>query len=444
VPMMTTDTLSQIASMVEQQAGLVFRGRTLSRLADAVSERMSVIGSQDIAYYQHLLLANTTEMKELISLLTIGETRFFRHMPQFEALKNHIIRICNSVNRQNLQSIHLWSACCSTGEEAYSMAILLEEMAPVLDGIPATVLATDIDAKALAKAKQGVYSKKSLYKIPLGYRGYFKETEDSYEVKDHIRSKVVFRPFNLVSDPDYLISQRFEVIFCRNVFIYFNKDTVNKVVDRICSVLEPGGMFVPSPAELAMVANPDLILHPVEGGFFTKRRPIPHFYSQDTLYNYSAANHFDCSEVDSLRSQLEFLKKAKIAADLGDYTQVIDICSKLLALDSPRPEAYFMMALALIETDKPDDALTYLEKAINIEPQFALAHFWKAGLLCRAGRLEEGVEAYQKSVDSINEGGFAGLLPVIMDSIDMDEIKHMAEEYIKLFGMSTVPAKCAN
>ena len=192
-------------------------------------------------YYEHVV-ADTTgqELIALLDALTTNFTSFLREAAHFELLRKTIVPGLNG-------QIRIWSAACSTGEEPYTIAFsLLEELGMTAAG-RIHILASDISSRALAAAEQGAYAAERLKEFPKDWRSkYLLRGSDRWEgwfrVKPPIRQMIEFRRFNLMEQ--FRPAKPFHVIFCRNVMIYFNKETQEQLVNRFASCLEPGGYLL--------------------------------------------------------------------------------------------------------------------------------------------------------------------------------------------------------
>jgi chemotaxis protein methyltransferase CheR len=192
-------------------------------------------------YYEHVV-ADTTgeELIALLDALTTNHTSFFRETAHFDFLRRTIVPRLEG-------EIRIWSAACSTGEEPYTIAFsLLEEL-----GMPAAsrihVLASDISSRALTAAERGVYEADRLSGFPRDWPGKYllrgsDRSEGLFRVKPSIRRMIVFRRLNLMEP--FPPANPFQVIFCRNVMIYFDKETQGRLVNRLASCLEPGGYLL--------------------------------------------------------------------------------------------------------------------------------------------------------------------------------------------------------
>jgi chemotaxis protein methyltransferase CheR len=209
--------------------------------------RKSAFGSFD-EYYQHVVSDSTGEsLVNLIDALTTNHTSFFREPAHFDFLRKTFLP-----EWKDRGDIDIWSAACSTGEEPYSIAMcLLDELGPAPPG-KVHILATDISTRVLAKAGKGIYTADRFEGLPgLQLRRYWLRGEagwaGSYRAKKELRDRIEFRRLNLL-DPVPQIG-RFALIFCRNVMIYFDRPTQQRVVEHLAGCLEPGGYLLTGHAE---------------------------------------------------------------------------------------------------------------------------------------------------------------------------------------------------
>ena len=207
-------------------------------------KRLRTLGLPDFdAYLQYVSdKKNESEIKVMIESLTTNKTSFFRENPHFEFMRTTILPPL--IKRGS--GVRIWSAGCSSGEEPYSIAILLNEELPYLFRNKLRVLATDISALILEKARKGEYEKESLMDVPVPLREkYFTPVLSGpvpeYRVKDAIKDMVRFANLNLMAA--WPMKGNFDLIFCRNVMIYFDHETQQNLVRRFYDMLAPGGYF---------------------------------------------------------------------------------------------------------------------------------------------------------------------------------------------------------
>lgn len=197
-------------------------------------------------YLEHIRLDNSgKEVSQLINVLTTNHTYFYREPYHFDYLYNIVLPFLE--NNINNNDIRIWSAGCSSGEEAYTLAMILHEyFGDKIKNWDTKILATDISERALDKAKKGIYSKESISKLPVMWRyKYFDVIDKDYvEVNNDIKNNVIFRRFNLMEET-YPFKKKLHVIFCRNVMIYFDEYTKERLVNKFYyNTFEGGFLFI--------------------------------------------------------------------------------------------------------------------------------------------------------------------------------------------------------
>lgn len=186
--------------------------------------------------------------RKIIDAITTNETLFFRDSSPFEMFKYKIMP--ELIDRRSGAAgvmpipIRIWSAACSTGQEIYSLAIIIKELLPNLKRYNIKLLGTDISDEAIAKASYGHYNK---FEIDRGLdkekmQRYFTQNSNSWKIRDDIRAMVMFQKINLMNP--LMGIGRFDIVLCRNVAIYFNNEDRKKLFDRIAGVLEPDGYLI--------------------------------------------------------------------------------------------------------------------------------------------------------------------------------------------------------
>ena len=215
-----------------------------------------------------------SRIETLAYYLTVGETYFFREKRSFDALENHILKEFIQSRRGKEKRLRIWSAGCATGEEPYSIAILLSKMIPDIKDWNVTILATDINPRFLQKASDGLYTKWSFRGVPSEIKKrYFKLTEDGhYKILPEIKKLVKFIYLNLAEDsfPSLINdTNAMDIMLCRNVLMYFNSECQKKVIKKFYHSIIHGGWLVVSPSETSnvifsqfeMVSFPGAILY---------------------------------------------------------------------------------------------------------------------------------------------------------------------------------------
>lgn len=249
--------------LIATTLGLQVREQEQSILLHKLWKRVYALGLPSLeSYYQMLTSRQSaivkTEWRELINLLTVNESYFLRDQGQFSLLKRHVlpevIQRKQEVGSQSHKEIRIWSAGCSTGEEAYSLAILLKELLPGDQSWKLLILGTDLNENALDQAKQGIYSDWSFRLVDSNIqKTYFRRCRQGWEIDPSIRSMVTFQAGNLIQDGYPNVETEIhdlDLILCRNVFIYFSREAVATVLNRFYRALVPGGYLMTGHTEL--------------------------------------------------------------------------------------------------------------------------------------------------------------------------------------------------
>jgi chemotaxis protein methyltransferase CheR len=205
-----------------------------------VASRMRVTEQEGFEEYHRYLLSHPHEQQELRNALTINVTRFFRDPEVFEIIRREILpRLAARVKR-----VHIWVAGCSTGEEAYSMAILLHEASGLRGDLSGVIYATDIDNQALMRAKEGLYDARSMEDMDSGRikRHFARRDDGRYEVGGHLRELVRFRSHDLMTGIP--VSRLLDLVSCRNVTIYFSEGQKTELARMFHGSLRSGGYYV--------------------------------------------------------------------------------------------------------------------------------------------------------------------------------------------------------
>jgi chemotaxis protein methyltransferase CheR len=186
--------------------------------------------------------------KEVVEAMTTNETFFFRDKVPFEHLRDTILPALLQ-SRASRRSLRIWSAACSTGQEPYSIAMCLKEMAAQLAGWRIEIVGTDLSQEVLEKSRAGIYSQFEVQRgLPIQLLvKYFAQIGELWQINSELRGMVQYRQLNLLQDFSSL--GKFDVVFCRNVLIYFDQETKINIFDRIAKVIEPDGMLMLGAAE---------------------------------------------------------------------------------------------------------------------------------------------------------------------------------------------------
>ena len=237
-----SDYLLKFKKLIHKESGIFFDDSNMTILESRLKERLRLRKLNDFSEYYSLVLSDKKEMEELLDSVTTNLTKFFRNMRQFDSLRDIILPEIIERNR-NTKKIKVWSAGCSTGEEPYSIAMEIFNAIPNINLWNIIIIASDISLKSLMKAKAGYYPKERIEGFPDDYvKKYMIEEKEGYKVKDEIKFIVRFDYHNLKNDNG---ERDFDIIFCRNVIIYFDKQEQERIINHFYNCLKtPGYLFL--------------------------------------------------------------------------------------------------------------------------------------------------------------------------------------------------------
>ncbi|MDP3252761.1 MAG: CheR family methyltransferase [Hydrogenophaga sp.] len=239
--------LALVLKRLQDGTGHDFSQYKKSTLGRRINRRMGQHGLTDLPAYSQYLDQHPDEVKALFRELLINVTGFFRDAAVFDALKGQVLP-ARLANRAENEEIRVWVAGCATGEEAYSIAMVLREICDELHKAwPVQIYATDIDDEAIAVARTGLYPGNSVQHLGADrLRRFFIKEEGDYRVRKEIREMVVFAVQSVVKDPPFT---RLDLLTCRNVLIYFEPDLQERLIPVFHYALRPGGILCLSPSE---------------------------------------------------------------------------------------------------------------------------------------------------------------------------------------------------
>ena len=269
-PEISADQLSRICQLLYLRTGMLFNEQKRYYIERRVADRMRILGLDSVVSYLGMIISRPAETEALINAFTINETYFYREENQFAALSRSILPEVVSKRRPG-DLVRIWSFPCSTGEEPYSIAIWLLENWPLVDAWHVEIVGSDIDTDVIARAKRGRYGERALARLPSDVRDrYFgPETNLEREIIDDLKESVLFSQINLI-DPASVVKERmFDVIFCRNLLIYFDEASRQIAADNLFNRLNPGGFLCVGHTEsmsriderFEMVRFPDAIVY---------------------------------------------------------------------------------------------------------------------------------------------------------------------------------------
>ena len=372
-------------------------------LAERTAKRLDKLSVADCATYLALLqngVSGERELDALIAELTIGETYFFRHTEQFDALRDTILPQLIEKNRAT-RRLRIWSAGCSSGAEPYSISILLRiHFAHLISGWDVTIIGTDINKDFLSRAQSGVFEEWAFRTTPADIKSRcFSQVGKSWKIGAEYREHVSFQYHNLISQP--CPSQihnlfDFDLILCRNVVIYFSHDAFRELIARLERCLVPDGWLLVGHSEphmdvfrsFRMVSVPGAILYQrgegpsilpawtapslpaiswaddLPGGHEATPPPIP----QPVLTVPMVSGEAKPNELDAVRTLMAS----------GEWFAASARCAEILERDAINTDAHFLNALIFEHLGQHADSEQALRKVIFLDRNCVLAHYYLA------------------------------------------------------------------
>jgi len=372
------------ARLVEERFGLRLSSRHAKQLEEAVPELVSDSGYHGAAeLYVALAGGRHPELVErLAAALTVGETHFFRVRPQMEALRRVVLPELIA-RRAGDRALSVWSAGCSTGEEPYTVAMLLLELVPFLEQWKLQLLATDLNRSVLEVARHALYGEWSFRDTPDAVRRSFFDAEgERWRLRESVRRMVRFACHNLMSDPPPLMDPRhegFDLILCRNVTIYFGPEAVLRLYARFAEALAPGGWLVLGPSDPTPVSGSGLELHELQDALLWRRGERPGA-SRDLSDGVAGSSRQRVSPQSGVseaaaRGDDADLREVWPLAHAGNRVDARRRVEAVLGMHPLRAEAHLLLGMLHLENGAAEEALASLRRATFLSPDLPMAHF---------------------------------------------------------------------
>lgn len=371
-------TLHQAAKLIEQRTGLSIRRRS------DIEEILSQLSGGDVTALVKHLRGSPLESRVwqgVIQALAIGETYFFRDPRHFELLRTHILPTLIRKRRAERQyTLNLWSVGCATGEEPYSLAILLHELLPDLDRWTINLIGTDINATALEAARHGVYRLWSFRQGDLHHSRYFDEVEEGWRLKPEIREMVTFQQGQLLTGA----TRTYDVIFCRNVLLYFTPEQAVAAEAVLREALVPGGWLFLGHSEGLHGDKSGWVMHQFPG------IPIYQKEVEDALLSVHSL-----PTTPSLNNTNRDYERAKQAYYADQREAAMEMLERLVREQPDHARGWTL--LACLAQDR-QEAHRYLDSALVLEPLLADAHYLRALLHQETGEIEAARKALRAAI----------------------------------------------
>lgn len=416
--MKKSQDLSAIQSWVEQQSGL--RADLITRVEweRAIMARMDKLRISSIEGYLSRLARSRAECQELVELLVVAETWFFRDRAAIDG----VVRAIRAAEvGQYWGPWKILSMACSTGEEPYSLAMALLDAG--IEASQFTVLGVDISRKALEKAEQATYGKNSFRGATAFRRQHFQQVESGYQLADNVRQCVRFRFANIVNPWLFLGGQRFDAVLCRNVLIYLTLEAQQKALAHCVKQVEPAGLFFVGPTEVEIARSAGFVTlgEPNECAFrlpaveaVTNHRGLADFFCADCSSPQSQGHRvahqrgtrsviagMAASPLDTEQQQA-MLSEAQRLANQGNVDAAILATHRYLSLYGGSAEVYFLLGILETSAKRDDEAERFFQKTVYLEPTHYEGLVNLALIAERRGELGEA-QRYWKRVRRASE-----------------------------------------
>jgi chemotaxis protein methyltransferase CheR len=427
--------LERLNNFVHKKTGLYFPENRRDDLKRAITACIEESDDTDLFIESLLSSTGITEsLNSLIIKLTVGETYFFRDRKVFDLLEEKILPDLIDIRKDGRKYLKIWSAGCSTGEEPYSIAIVLNKIIKNLQEWDIKILATDINRSSLEKAKAGIYKEWSFRDTPLWVKdGYFTKTDKkAFSVKPDIKQLITFSWLNLVEDTYPAILNKtteMDIIFCRNVLMYFSAEVRKKIVSRLYSSLVDGGWFFISPSEASCLDSSPFIPVNLQGAilykkdvkerdknFYNRTFPIndratlqnlwqPEIFPQAPLYNlFTDKSKIPLEQINLKPSEApdvtEYELSLKFYAE-GKYTEAAQKLEELFnkgEIASSDSKSMIILAKSYANQKKFSHAEDWCKKAIVQEKTNQNYYYLLSSILQEENKIEDAIISLKKAI----------------------------------------------
>lgn len=377
----TPEKFEKLREFIENRSGVYVDEARLDALRISLVTEMSINQVDTFDEYYDLLSnrdPNQEAFRNLLNLITLNESSFFKTNEHFQILAENLLPEIVERKEAKDKTLRVWSAGCSTGEEPYSIAIVLLESIVVAEGWKIEILATDVSQNALAIAEAGEYFKGSLKDVRKEWVDkYLEAAGDKYRVKDSLKKLVKFKYLNLIREP-FPIEEVYgqDIIFCRNVTIHFKIESTRRVISRFYDTLPDVGYLFIGPHETLL-------------GITNELRHLE--INKVSLY---------CKGPSALFSRVPSkLVIATIYLNQKKYEFAKSICTDLMTREPAEAEHHLLLGMIFKQEGKVADGIQELEQAIGFNPQLVFAYYQLAEAYEATGHRAEAQKHYTRAIE---------------------------------------------
>jgi chemotaxis protein methyltransferase CheR len=467
--------IENLNRFIASRTGLLFTEKRYDELEKKITKVSREFGFEQTEDFIDWLIAGDLtrpQIEILASHLTVTETYFFRDKHNFEILEKSILPELINTKRNGDKRLRIWCAGCSSGEEPYTIAIILKEQFKEIEDWNISILATDINPQALKKATEGKYSRWSFRDTPPWVidRYFTQEKENLFALDPAIKKKVTFTYLNLAEDvyPSLCnATNAMDLIFCRNVLMYFAPEVIRIVTERFYHAILEHGWLVVNPVEITYLQSSSFIpirfqkstvfrkdpaqlktIKKISGIFevtppfasatsaagipppftipespaadyFKKEKSVPitpiwqiepsppetqnKFITDQQKIETTASSELPKEQPDQLINLQNLITLTRTYADQGQLEEARRTCEAALNLDICRPELHYLYSSILLELNLTGEAITSLHKSLYLDPDFILAHFTLGILNQRLGKPTETRRHFRNALNLLTK-----------------------------------------
>ncbi len=471
MPQISEHLLEELSEFVRSKIGIFFPPTRFNELRTKITELVKTTNYTSSEEFIAHLMSDTLNRKQvgiLASKLTVGETYFFRDTETLKVLQHKIIPEIIKKKSTNGKTLRIWSAGCSTGEEPYTIAMLLKQTIPDFNNWNIILLATDINTEFLKKATRGLYGDWSFRGVDQATRNlYFQKVDTGqYQINSNVKRVVEFSNLNLIEDSYPSVVSKtngMDLIFCRNVLMYFSHQDIIKTSEKLYNCLVDGGWLVTSPSEsyhyLSKKYSPvfiDGVTFYKKGAFTGKakkirkqkfitkaidsnlsreeyetikvgkgirrklsttpkvvkkiatvndRSKVNGYNINDALASYQNGNYSETESIlaktdNNQQAKLEsVLLLARLRANQGKFNDALQLTEEALSIDQLDAGIHYLMANIHEEQGHIEKAYKALTIALYLQPDFALTHFNLGNIARKLNKNKESKKYYQNTID---------------------------------------------
>lgn len=420
----SSPALEKLVSLIRDTTGNVISPARYGFLEEVAQRRARSRGMPSVTDYVHALSSNTLdgEWENLIPLVTIKESYFFRAPQQFEIIRQNVLPQLLQARAQS-KHLRIWSAACARGEEPATLAMILSEE-PSLFGWDWRIVATDVDEGALAGARLGLYGDRAVNQVPPHLlERYFRQRGKLFELDPDLRSRIHYRHLNLAHSPFALPFQECDLVLLRNVLIYFRRPLQRWVIAQVSKLLAPHGYLFLGASETLWQIQDDLEAIDLGSCFCYRHRtgpapvaptprpkpvevkpvaptprPVPRPRPPVVVAEPPP------SPVNTPFGVSEMLARA--ARDLAEnrVDEAARIIGQLMETDTSDPDAYALEGFLHDLTGKPDDATASYRAALYLDPALYQVRVLLADSLLRLGHRDLARHQYREALSTLESG----------------------------------------